>query len=77
MQVNLVGWKTYLAAGAVIAHQGLKLAGIDVPEKEFSDLIDAFLSGAAIVFRIMAYFKAKAAVVEALYTPVPTAPPPQ
>jgi uncharacterized membrane protein YdjX (TVP38/TMEM64 family) len=77
MQFNLTPWKTYLAAGAIIVHQGLKLAGIDVPQQEFSDLIDAGLGAAAIVFRIMGYVQAKAAVVQALYTPVPTVPPPQ
>ena len=73
MTPQLTAWKTYLAGGAIIVHQLLKFAGIDVPSEEFSELIDASLGVAAMVFRLMGHFKAKEAVEKALYTPVPPA----
>lgn len=73
--MNLTPWKTYLAGGVIILHQALKYAGIDVPEAEMSELIDAALGVAAIVFRLMGHFKTKAAVQEALMTPVPDTSP--
>lgn len=71
MEPQLTAWKTYLAAGAIIAHQGLKIAGIDVPSEELSELVDAGLAVAAMVFRLMGHFKAQEAVAVALNTPVP------
>jgi uncharacterized membrane protein YdjX (TVP38/TMEM64 family) len=71
MEQHLTAWKTYLAGGAIIVHQALKFAGIDVPSEELSELIDASLGVAAMIFRLMGHFKAKAAVEKALHTPVP------
>jgi hypothetical protein len=71
MEHPLTAWKTYLAGGAIILHQALKFAGIDVPSESFSELIDGALAVAAMIFRLMGHIQAQRAVQTALYTPVP------
>lgn len=73
MEHQLTAWKTYLAGGAIILHQALKFAGIDVPSESFSELIDASLGVAAMVFRLVGHIQAQRAVQVALNTPVPGA----
>lgn len=65
-------WKTYLMGVSVIIHQVLKLVGVDVPDELMSASIDGILGIAAIYFRWRGVVTAKAAVENALYTPVPT-----
>lgn len=69
--MDLTPWRTYLAAAAIIVHQGLKFFGIDFPEAELSELVDAALATAAIVFRLLGHLKAKEAVTVASYTGPP------
>ena len=71
MEPKLTAWKTYLAGGAIIVHQGLMFLGIDVPNAMLSELIDASLAVAAIVFRLIGHIEAQKAVKVALDTPPP------
>ena len=70
--MDLTPWKTYATGALIVIHQLLKANGYDVPEADTSAFIDGLLAVAAIGFRIMGHLKAKAAVQEALMTPVPT-----
>lgn len=74
MNPQLTAWKTYLAGAAIIVHQALKLAGIDVPSELLSELVDGSLGVAAIVFRLIGHLQAQKAVQVALHTPPPEAP---
>lgn len=70
--MNLTGFRTYLVSAGIIVHQGLKLAGIDVPDQLVSESVDGILAIAALYFRWAAAVKAKKDVEVALNTPVPT-----
>ena len=47
----LAGYRTYLSALAIIAHQGLKMTGIDMPQEQVSIAIDTVLGAAVMYFR--------------------------
>lgn len=71
------GFKTYIMGGAIILHQILKLAGLDISDEMISQTTDAVLALGAIVFRWQATVREKQKIREALYTPVPKGGGPQ
>lgn len=48
------GKKTYLAASVGLAHQGLKIAGVDVPQESLSVTVDVLSLIFTMIFRAMA-----------------------
>lgn len=50
----LKGYRTYIAAGAVVLHQIAKLAGLDIPEENLSMFLDGLGGLLAMFFRARA-----------------------
>lgn len=48
---SLEGSRTYLMGFAIAAHQILKTFGIDIPDEQFSVIIDGVLAVGAIYYR--------------------------
>lgn len=52
--MKLKGKRTYIALGAIVIHQILKSAGIDIPDESISTLLDVTLTCSAGLFRYLA-----------------------
>lgn len=69
--MNLEGFRTYLMGFAIILHQVLKFAGLDISDEMMSESIDGLLALGAIFFRWKAAVSEKVKVDKALHTSVP------
>lgn len=52
--MKIIGNRTYLMGIALMLHQILKVAGIDIPQENLSLLLDGILSVGVILFRALA-----------------------